>query len=248
MLLKNSLIAIFLFIFQVNFSSGSRDEPVARLYIIEEKMANFEPIYTKTLKFEGGYQAMPSDEANYNSLGQLIGTKYGVSAFSYEGYIGRPPTVEDIKAVTPEIAKDFYTKKFWNYIRGSDIKSQDVADIIFGLYIGKPSKSNEIVKESLIEHGKNISTVRNPYSDEVVNAINSINPQKLFETIKSKSLDYVAGISPNIRKGWTNKINSYEFEGSKKKWIIISVVVIALLAGSYWAYKKGYHKKIKLWL
>jgi lysozyme family protein len=211
---------IFLFFFIIDFFNFSVPVKVYPKYRTEihnniKKMADFSPIFNKTMNFEGGYQAMPSDRANYNSHGELAGTKYGVSAVSYEDYIGRPPSSEDIQAVTPEIAKDFYTKKFWNAIRGSDLKNQDVADIIFGLYIGKPAKSNQIVQASLNDLGYSVD-VHNPYSDEVVNAINKSNQQKLFETIKQRSLDYVAGISANIRQGWTNKINSYQFSSEKK--------------------------------
>jgi hypothetical protein len=246
MLLRNSLLAIFLFIFHTYFSNNA--DKVFVNNIIKEEMASFAPILEKTFKFEGGYQNYATDKPNYNSLGQLVGTNRGISAMAYEGYIRRPPTVEDMKAITPEIAKAVYTKMFWNAIRGNDIKSQDVADIIFALYIGKPSKSNQIVKESLIEHGKDITSVKNPYSDEVVKAINDINPEKLFETIKQRTGEYVAGISPQFRAGWVKKINSYEYSGSKKKWILISIIALALLAGGYYAYKKGYHKKILLYV
>jgi lysozyme family protein len=207
-------------------------------------MAEFAPVFEKTLKFEGGYQAMPSDTANYNSQGQLVGTNKGISAVAYEAYFRKTPSVDDIKNVTTEMAEAIYKKNYWDKIRGDDIKSQDVADIIFALYIGNPSKSNRIVEESLNDLGKSAGSVNSPFSDTVVKAINSSNDQTLFNTIKSKQLNFVAGFSSTIRQGWINKISSYEFGGSKKKWVLISIIIVALAAGCYYGYKKGYHKQI----
>ena len=44
-----------------------------------KKMANFNKAIDLILKNEGGYQAHPNDKGNYNSKGQLVGTKYGIS-------------------------------------------------------------------------------------------------------------------------------------------------------------------------
>jgi len=58
-------------------------------------------------KAEGGYQNDKADNGNKNSLGQIVGTNRGISARTYEGIIGRPPTVEDMKAITPKIARKY---------------------------------------------------------------------------------------------------------------------------------------------
>jgi len=61
-------------------------------------MANFNLFLPELLKTEGGYQNKLSDrKGNTNSLGQMVGTKYGISAPVYEAYIKRPPTVADMK-------------------------------------------------------------------------------------------------------------------------------------------------------
>jgi lysozyme family protein len=210
---------------------------------ISDTMADFKPILAKTSMFEGGYQANADDNANYNSLGQLVGTKYGISAVAYEAFYHRPPSVEDMKGITREMQEAILTKNYWNLIRGSEIKNQDIADIIFGMFVGKPAQSNKIVKESLADFGYNLN-VSNPYSDSVVNAINKTNHAKLFAAIQERSIAYAQTLSTSIRAGWTKKMTSYDFGGSKKKWIIISAVAIALGIGCYIAYKKGYHKRI----
>ena len=234
-------ISFLLILTAFHFTGHKKEYQQITVKTIE--MANFEPIYEKTLKFEGGYQAMPSDSANYNSLGQLVGTKYGISAVAWESYFHRPASVQDIQQVTPELAKKIFKAKYWDQIQGDSIHSQAIADIIFALYIGNPAKSNQITKKALALNGTEIS-VSNPYSDQVVKAINRTNSQKLFETIKSLQLEYTQNMRAEISKGWTRKISSYNYDDYKKKWLIVSIVLIALFTGSYIAYKKGYHTKM----
>lgn len=94
-------------------------------------MANFEPAYNLVAAAEGGYQAHPNDTGNYNSLGQLVGTNWGISAPVYETWIGRPPTADDMRDMTKAEAKQIYRSNFWNKIQGDKINDQPVANIFF---------------------------------------------------------------------------------------------------------------------
>lgn len=212
-------------------------------------MANFEKVVSKTFKFEGGFQQYPTDKGNYNSLGQLIGTNHGISAIALEQYLGRPTTVEDIKSLTVADAKKVYKKLFWDKIRGDEIKNQDVAFIIFSIYIGSPANSRKILARALKNIWHKEYKVSNPYSDEVLKAINRANPKKLFYEIKEEKRKYLESLRvsyPEFIEGWLNRLNSYEFTKSRKK-LVITIAAISIVGGtSYWAYKKGYLNN-KLW-
>src|SRR5660397_109438 len=93
-------------------------------------MANFYTYLPLLLQVEGGFQNNPKDRGNYNSLDQLIGTQYGISTGFYEGIIGRPPTVADIKAITKSRAEELYRVHFWNAQRASEINSQAIANTV----------------------------------------------------------------------------------------------------------------------
>lgn len=241
MLLKIKLVLLIILIIPVTVKAPLFYAKI----IIDCEMASFEPILEKTFNFEGGYQNYESDSANYTSSGKLVGTNRGISAIAYQQYLGYEPSVDDMMAITPAIAKNVYRKLFWNKIRGDEIKDQDVADIIFATYIGNPAKSNKIVQASLAQLGHDVS-VKTTYPDEVVKAINRSNPEKLFYTIKEekrKFLESLRSAYPQFINGWMRKLNSFEYTGTKKKWLLISVVIISLLAGGYYAYRKGWHRK-----
>ncbi|MEL6357990.1 MAG: glycosyl hydrolase 108 family protein, partial [Bacteroidota bacterium] len=94
-------------------------------------MASFDTAYTLVAQAEGGYQKFSDDPGNYNSLGQLVGTNWGISAPVYENFIGRPPSEEDMRRMTRGQAKALYRALFWNDIQGDEIVDQQVANIFF---------------------------------------------------------------------------------------------------------------------
>jgi lysozyme family protein len=241
------IITIFSFIFFTEFSKNVKPDynNVSHLiYNNIETMANFEPVYEITKEWEGGYQNNLADKANKNSLGEYVGTKYGVSAVAYESYLKRPPTVEDMKAIDRPTSKKILKTKYWDVIRADEIRNQDIAEIIFGTYIGNPTNTNKAVEAALKELGHDVEIEWN-YSDDVIKALNRSNKEKLFNLIKENQVKYVLGpmkaSGSQFYAGWKRKVDSFEFD--KKKWLIIGVAAIVLIAGSYYAYKKGYYKK-----
>src|SRR5699024_8938029 len=122
-------------------------------------MANFELFVPKIQNIEGGYQKLIKDKGNYNSLGQLVGTQYGVSARFYEGIIKKPPTVADMKAITKTLAKQLFKIYFWDDVHGDQLKNQSIAEIITDHAInGGESPIGTIVQKVLVyDFGKSIS-------------------------------------------------------------------------------------------
>jgi lysozyme family protein len=70
----------------------------------------FDIAFARVFENEGAFQNDPNDRGNWTSgaigLGQLNGTKYGISAMSY-------PTV-DIRNLTLSEAKAIYRRDWWN--------------------------------------------------------------------------------------------------------------------------------------
>jgi lysozyme family protein len=94
-------------------------------------VAEWEKIYSKTLKFEGGFQDDPKDKGNWTGgevgLGELRGTKYGISAKSYPNL--------DIKSLTEEQALEIYRRDYWQAMHLSAIDSNRIAWKIFDISI-----------------------------------------------------------------------------------------------------------------
>lgn len=115
-------------------------------------MANFDLYTEKLLEAEGGYQANPADSGNYNSLHQLVGTNRGISAPTYESWIGHPPTAAEMKAISLETALDIYEVDYWDYLGLDNLQSQYIAEIVcdHGINAG-PSRAGKN-DSNLLQH------------------------------------------------------------------------------------------------
>lgn len=179
-------------------------------------MANFATIVNKTLTFEGGYQAFPNDSANYTTKGDLVGTNRGISAIAYEQYLGFPPTVTQMKAITPEIAKAVYKKLFWDKMQGDRINSDSVAHIMFDSYIA--TGSLKLSRQGINDAGGSVDVGNIPFNNYTLSQVNSLPAQPLFEAVKQRNIDdrkLLAQINPAkygmFLQGWLNRLNAITF-------------------------------------
>lgn len=102
-------------------------------------MADFEIAYKRTSIFEGGYSNVPDDNGNWTGgrkgSGTLVGTNFGISAPDYAAYIGKVPTVDDMKNMPVSIAKIIYKKKYWAAVHGDEIRNQQIANNLYDMAV-----------------------------------------------------------------------------------------------------------------
>lgn len=200
-------------------------------------MANFIDIVDKTLNFEGGYQAFPNDSANYTSTGSLVGTNRGISAIAYETYLGFPPTVSQMKAITPQIARAVYKKLFWDKMRGDELLSDSVAHIIFDSYIA--TGSLKLSRQGINDAGGNVDVGNIPFNNYTLGQIHAQPAQLVFEKVKQRNIDqrmYLASTDPDkygmFLTGWLNRLNAITFEDLKNSGPIIATLFFFAHSGT----------------
>lgn len=191
-------------------------------------MSAFDSIVSKTFTFEGGFQQFPTDTANYNSLGQLIGTNHGISATAYEQYLKRPPTVADVQAITTDIAKDVYKKLFWDKVQGDLIKNDSIAHLVFDSHIGSGGTGLKQVRKALntVAGKQVVPETTKPLTVAEVNVINALPQQQFFDKLKYLRLSFFQALATNnpakyamFLKGWNNRLAQINYSGvnSEKK-------------------------------
>lgn len=178
-------------------------------------MARFNPAWNKTIDIEGGYQSNPNDRGNYNSLNQLVGTNWGVSAPLLELSIGRPPTTEDMKALTKEQAKSIYKANFWDKNKLGEINNQFTANHIFDLFVNHGGRNAaDIVQDSVIRLGQSVTNDK-LWGPQTRGAVNSLGAQGksalLNNEIVGRRIQFYNGIVYNnpsqevFLQGWLNR-------------------------------------------
>ena len=83
-------------------------------------MAKFIKAHEFVERAEGGYTDNPNDNGNWTGgkkgSGDLIGTNFGISAPVLKAYLGRTPSVADMKNLKKSTAEKIY-KKNYRYIK-----------------------------------------------------------------------------------------------------------------------------------
>ena len=173
-------------------------------------MANYQNFIASIEQAEGGYQNNPIDAlGNTNSLGQLVGTNRGINAKVYEKYIGRPPSIADMKAITRQTALAIFKNNYWDRMKADQIQSQAIA-------------------ETLVDHAINASPIYAPkmiqrivgVNDDgkigniTLNAINQYPEKELFIAFTNSRYAYYENIKnfkPTLYhefiRGWKKRVS-----------------------------------------
>lgn len=180
-------------------------------------MASFEAYKPLLLQVEGGYQAHPEDNGNYNTEGHLVGTNYGISAPVYENWIGRLPTVADMKAITKAIAFQIYKANYWDACKGDYFKNQSVANLVIdhAVNAGVASAGRLVQRVLNNEFGYNLA-VDGVIGNATINAINSIIDQKrLHDRILESRESFYLQIGGPFVDGWLVRLSNFVFQKKK---------------------------------
>lgn len=179
-------------------------------------MANFQLFIPILQKIEGGYQNLVGDSGNYNSLGQRVGTNFGISARFYEDIIGRPPTVADMKAITKAYAQQLYKKYFWDDVQGDVLISQSVANIITDHAVnGGEDSIGKIVQRILVNDFKKSVTIDGDIGPKTAQVINSVNQQQLFDKIKLARKNWYLENGGQFLNSWLDRLTKFIYTEKK---------------------------------
>lgn len=179
-------------------------------------MANFKLFLPELLEAEKGYQNKASDKkGNTNSLGQMVGTKYGISAPVYETYLKRPPTVTDMQNLPLETAVKIAKIWYWDKCNADSIENQSIANIIVDHYFntGRRMFVKDVLKNRF---SKNIKVDSNITRD-TVSLINSTNPELLHLEIKKSREKFYKNIGGSNLNGWLNRLSKFVYQKKKRK-------------------------------
>lgn len=113
-------------------------------------MADFLKAYRKTVGYEGSALDLDSnDSGNWTSgkigVGELSGTKYGITPNDYKKFYGKQPTRSDMDALTEARAQAIFKSLYWDPIHGDDINVQHFAEQIFDINVNTGGGSVPII-------------------------------------------------------------------------------------------------------
>jgi len=182
-------------------------------------MANFKKFIPHLLVVEGGYQNFLTDKGNKNSLGEFVGTMRGISAPVYEAWIGRVPSIADMKAISKETAIAIYKANYWNKVKASLMKAQEVANVLVdhGVNAGL-GNAGELVQNVLNDSFNKNLNVDGGIGNLTIAAMNSVDQVQLQFAIVDARIAYYESkrhLYPQFINGWLLRVQDFALEGER---------------------------------
>ena len=160
---------------------------------------NFDQAFERLIGHEGAFQNNPQDRGNWTTgkigVGDLKGTKYGISAMSYPG--------EDIQNLTLERSRTIYRRDFWGPA-GCDVVPEQVKFALFdaAVHAGK-SAAIKMLQRAL---GVADDGIIGPIT---MQAISSAHPYRLAMRFHGHRLDHLNNNPEQwalFGRGWAQRI------------------------------------------
>lgn len=77
--------------------------------------SNFEACFKELLKHEGGFVNHPKDPGGITNL--------GVTKKTWDEWTGKDNSIDDMKALTPDVVKPLYENRYWDACKCDDLAS-----------------------------------------------------------------------------------------------------------------------------
>ncbi len=156
---------------------------------------NFDRCLQIVLHHEGGFVNHPKDPGG--------ATNRGVTKKVYEQWVGRPVSIDEMKALTVEDVTPIYRKNYWDKVRGDDLPSGiDLMVFDFAVNAG-PGRAIRTLQKLL-----------NVKPDGVIGPItlgyvhNTHNPVFLISHYKIERMDFYYSLATysTFGKGWAKRV------------------------------------------
>jgi lysozyme family protein len=164
---------------------------------------NFEQCLALTLKEEGGFANNPKDPGGMTNL--------GVTRATYEQWLGRHVTDDEMRALTIKDVEPIYRTNYWDRVRGDELPV-GVDLVVFDLAVNSgTTRAAKFLQQAL-----------NVPSDGIIGpktlaACQQRDPEELIEQICQERLQFLKQLSTweTFGKGWTNRITRIEAAAKK---------------------------------
>lgn len=167
---------------------------------------NFDEAFRQLIGHEGGFQKDPNDRANWTTgkigHGQLVGTKFGVSAMSYPGL--------DIENLTLEEAKAIYLRDFWGPA-GCDFVPPNMKSPLFSVAVHTSAPKKTILAIQLLQRAAG-AVPDGIIGKETLLRVQSADPDRLFSRFMGHYLDYLNNNPEQwarFGRGWAQRVADY---------------------------------------
>lgn len=165
--------------------------------------SNFDAALQHVLKSEGGFVNHKLDPGGMTNL--------GVTARTWEDWVGHKPSEKEMRELTPEKVAPFYKRKYWDAIKGDDLPS-GVDYCVFDCAVNSgPGRAAKLLQEVVgVKPDGGIGPL-------TLAAVAKKDPVELICQYADKRLQFWQALPTfeTFGKGWTRRGNEVKDEALK---------------------------------
>ena len=165
--------------------------------------SNWKRSFELMLQSEGGFANLARDPGGMTNL--------GVTKATWENWIGRQSDEAEMRGLTPEKVEPMYKKKFWDAVRGDEVKI-GLDYLLFDFAVNaSPGRSIKTLQTSI---GVPADGGFGPVTKA---AMKSFEPVKLIERFSQAKEDFYRSLNTFdvFGKGWLNRVERVKAEALK---------------------------------
>ena len=175
-------------------------------------MADFNRFLPILLQHEGGFVNHPADPGGPTNKGITLAT------FTHcaRQLLGISPTLAALRDLTQGQAGTIYKKLYWDVVRGDDISSQPLADIVCDFQVNAGSRASKLLQSVLNELGARPRlNVDSMIGKQTLAALAVIDGNRVHALYKAKRVAYYRDLArrrPSLArflKGWLARTESF---------------------------------------
>jgi lysozyme family protein len=152
------------------------------------------------LAHEGGYVDHPRDPGGATNLGVTIGT--------LSGWLGRPATKAEVRALTVDAVAPIYRKNYWDAVRADELPAGvDYCVFDFGVNSGPRRAIMALQRAVNVADDGAIGPI-------TLAAVKRKSPENIISRICSDRLSFMRRLStwPTFGRGWQRRVEGVERE------------------------------------
>jgi lysozyme family protein len=164
-------------------------------------MSNFLKAVEKVLKHEGGFVNHPADRGG--------ATNWGITQKTYEKFMRRPVTVDEIRRMPKGNAVAIYKEDYWDKVGGDKIKKYAIAFVLFDQAVNRGH--NRAIKQAQKILGLYQDGIIGPKTIAAINDTNETEFLNKYLAESEKAYRSIASANPSqvvFLKGWLNRVES----------------------------------------
>jgi lysozyme family protein len=185
-------------------------------------MVTFNDLFRKVIKHEGYYANVKGDRGGETYMGVARNLHPNWPGWciidEYKKIVGTIDHNEKIQNLELyKLVKAFYKGKFYNRFNIGEINHGSLQEIIFDWCVNSGSFGSRGVQRVLNRYFGFCLKMDGIIGTLTASAINSIDPETLFDAIKTARINFYhkiaqKGQNHKFLRGWLNRINKIEFE------------------------------------